>query len=62
MRLDRPVGTRAPEAPVTSTVEGHSASAGSPPFDWQDGAVSGMLGTLREHPLAGSKEPTQTCR
>ncbi len=45
-----------------AVVEGHSPSPGSWPFDWQDCAVSGMLGALREQPLAGSKETTQTCR
>jgi len=48
-------------SPVAS-VEGHSASAGKGPFDWQDGSVSGMLGSSCEYPLAEVKETTQTCR
>ncbi|CAB4950781.1 unannotated protein [freshwater metagenome] len=43
-------------------VEGHSRFAGERQLNWQDGAVSGKLGVLREHPLAGSKETTPTCR
>jgi len=43
-------------------VEGHSRIAGERQLNWQDGAVSGKLGVLREHPLAGSKETTPTCR
>ena len=43
-------------------VEGHSRITGERWLNWQDGAVSGKLGVLREHPLAGSKETTPTCR
>ena len=43
-------------------VEGHSRFTGERRLNWQDGAVSGKLGVLSEHPLAGLKETTPTCR
>lgn len=43
-------------------VERHSRIAGERRLNWQDGAVSGKLAAVCEHPLAGLKETTPTCR